>query len=259
MVTCWASGIGGCSLIQSGEHYVTGGLWSASSITISGFNWQNGKAKVLPVGSLEAKILCTTHNNQLGEHVDAEAIRIFKTIGAIGRDFQDSQINPQRKKRLLPKRYAVNGKLLERWAAKTLIDFVCVEGKSATSWHGTGNPAIEPPLDVVRAVYGKTRFNAPMGLYLAQENTSEPHLVLEEAIRVDPRFHPEDGGLVGGFLEFRNFGFLIWLIDQPFDAFTTERRGDVVFGSGGNQVHYHLNELRFAFNNVVRHKILFAW
>jgi len=229
------------------------------SITISGFNWQKGEAKNLPVGSLETNILCTTHNNQLGEQVDAEAIRVFKTIGAISQDFQDRQINPPRKKLLLPKRYTANGKLFERWAAKTLIDFVFVEGKSATSWHRTGTPAIEPPIEVINVVYGKTRFKPPMGLYLAQENTTEPHLVLQEAIRVDPRFHPEDGGLVGGFLEFRNFGFLIWLIDEPFDSFTTETRGGATFGAGGNAVHYHLDELKFAFNHVVRHKILFTW
>lgn len=259
MVTCWASGLGGCSSKQSGEHYVTRGLWSASYITISGFDWQGGQARQLPVGSLEANILCTTHNNLLGQQVDAEAIRIFKTVGEVVQIFQDWQANPPRKKPILPKRYKVDGKLFERWVAKTLIDFVCVEPSGGSTWYGTSSRAIEPPIDVVRAIYGQTDFEHPMGMYLAQENTHEPRVVLQEAIRVDPRFHPKDGGLVGGFFEFRNIRFLIWLVDEPFDSFITQSRSGATFGQSGNQVHYHLDELKFGFNGPVRHKILFAW
>jgi hypothetical protein len=259
MVTCWASGMGGCSSIQSGEHYVTRGLWSNTSITISGFDWQKGEAKLLPVGSLEANILCTTHNSKLGEQVDAEAIKLFKTIGEISQEFQNWQANPPRKKPLLPKRYEAQGKLLERWAAKTLIDFVCVEGKNTTKWHLTGALAIEPPIGVVRSICSEVDFEPPIGLYLAQENTYVPQVVLEEAIRVDPLFHPDDGGLVGGFLEFRNVRFLVWLVETPFDSFVAESRNAVAFGLGANTVHYHLDELKFAFNHVVRHKILIAW
>ncbi len=259
MITCWASALGGCSSIQSGEHYFTRGLWSNSSITVSGFDWQKGDAKILPVGSLEANILCTTHNNQLGEEVDAEAVRIFRILGAISQEFQEWQTNPPRKKPLLPKHYYADGRLLERWAAKTLIDVVCVEGKSGTKWHVTGAPAIKPSPDVVSAIYGKSTFQSPIGLYLAQESTQKPHTVLEEAIRVDPRFHPDDGGLIGGFLEFRNVRFLIWLHDTPLSDFVTETRNGVIFGQDGHAVHYHLDELKFAFNHVVRHKISINW
>ena len=259
VVTCWASGLGGCSLVQSGEHYITRGLWSNTSITISGFDWQEGEAKLLPLGSLEANILCTTHNNQLGENVDAEAVRIFKTIGDISQAFQDFQANPRMKKSLFPTRYVANGILLERWAAKTLIDFVCVEGKNTTKWYATGAPAIEPHIDIVKTIFGQAEFQRPLGLYLAQENTYEPHMVLEEAIRVDARFHPNDGGLVGGFLEFRNLRFLIWLIAEPFDSFITQSRSGAKFGQGGNPVIYHLAELKFEFNYVVRHKIQIRW
>src|SRR5258708_36657371 len=126
MVTCWASGIGGCSQKQSAEHYVTRGLWSASAIMINGFDWQEGQPRMLPVATLESKILCESHNNLLSE-IDAEATRIFKFIGEALLTSQERQRKPPAKKQLLPKKYQANGQLFERWSAKTLIDFVCVE------------------------------------------------------------------------------------------------------------------------------------
>jgi len=88
--------------------------------------------------------------------------------------------------------------------------------KSGGCHNLSGAPAVEPPVQVLSAIYDRTKFTHPMGLYSAQENTYGPHKVLEDATRVDPRFHPEGGGLVGGFLEFRNLRLLIWLIDKPF-------------------------------------------
>lgn len=258
MVTCWASGLGACSTDQSGEHYVTRGLWSADAITISGFDWQGGQEKKISLGTLEANILCSTHNSQLSS-VDAEAIRVFKFISQVIRSFQDWQIKSPVSPAISLKRYIADGKLFERWAAKTLIDFVCVDRKNDVRWHATDAPVLEPPIDVVRAIFGGTNFVRPMGLYLAQENTHVPQDVLREALGVDPRFHPEDHGLVGGFLEFRDFRFLIWLISEPFDSFTTESRNGIPFGFNGNAVHPHPEALRFQFNSVLSHEIVFTW
>ena len=191
MVTCWASGIGDCSAKQSVEHYVTRGLWSASAIMISGFNWQNGEAKTLPVATLETKILCKSHNERLSE-VDAEATRIFRFIGEALETFQHWQKQQPTKKQVFPTRYQADGQLFERWCAKTLIDFVCVE-KSDTRWHDTGAAVLDPPIDAVNAMYGITTFEHPMGFYLAQESIEKPQDVLREALTVDPRFHPKDG------------------------------------------------------------------
>jgi predicted nucleic acid-binding protein len=83
--------------------------------------------------------------------------------------------------------------------------------------------------------------------------------VLREALTVDPRFHPKSGGLVGAFLGFRDFRFLIWLTIEPFELFTTETSGGIPFGEPGNQVHYHPDALKVAVNNVVRYKVLLNW
>ena len=258
MVSCWAVGIGGCSAKQTAEHYVTRGLWSVSEIMISGFDWQGGKAKSLPVATLETHILCKTHNGALSE-VDAEAIRIFRFIGEALTTIQSWQKEAPAKKPLFPSRYYADGELFERWCAKTLIDFLCVE-KSETVWHDTGTPMMQPPVDVVRAVFGMSNFHHPMGLYLAQESTDRPQDVLREALTVDPRFHPGSGGLMGGFIGFRDYRFLIWLSKEPFELFTTETRGGVVFGGdSGNRVFYHPDTLKVQLNYVVRHKVILKW
>ena len=257
MVTCWATQLTGCSPKQSAEHYVTRGLWSSSQIMISGFDWQAGQPKMLPVATLQSKILCEAHNNQLSE-VDAEATRIFKFIGDALQGLQGRMKNPPAARPLLPKRYHAAGPLFERWCAKTLIDFVCVEN-SNTLWHGTNNKLISPPLEILHAVYGITDFQHPMGLYLAQESTNVPQDVLREALTVDPRFHPEDGGLMGAFLGFRDFRFLIWLTREPFEDFATETRSGVPFGNSGHPAHYHPDALKIALNHVVTHKVLFPW
>lgn len=246
-----------CSNKQSAEHYVTRGLWSASEIIISGFDWQKGEAKMLPVATLESKILCEYHNNKLSE-VDAEATRIFRFVGQSLSEFQDRETNLRKRKRLLPRRYQADGRLFERWCAKTLIDYVCVE-KSDTVWHGTTDPMLNPPIEILKAVYGQTKFDYPMGLYLAQESTKEPQYVLREQLNVDPRFHPDDGGLMGAFLEFRDFRFLIWLSRDPFETFVTETRTGIAFGKSGNAVLYHPDALKIAFNHVVEHKVIFRW
>jgi hypothetical protein len=257
MVTCWAAEMGGCSDKQSAEHYVTRGLWSSSEIMISGFDWQRGQPKMLPVATLESKILCKRHNNLLSG-IDAEATKIFSLLGDALSAAQHLQRNRSIKKALLPKRLHADGNLFERWCAKTLIDFVCVE-KSDAVWHDAGTPLLNVPLDLLHSVYGSSGFTHPAGLYLAQESTDQPRDVLREVLGVDPRFHPQDSGLMGAFLEFRDFRFLIWLSHEPFEAFVTETRTGVAFGDSGNPVHYHPDSLKVAFNHVVTHKVIFSW
>jgi hypothetical protein len=224
---------------------------------LSGFDWQDDRPRMLPVATLESKILCEKHNNLLSD-LDAEATRIFKFIGEAVLTLQERQRKPPAKKQLLPQKYQANGQLFERWCAKTLIDFVCVD-KSTTQWHDTDNPMLAPPIEILKAINGQAKFHHPMGLYLAQESTDKPQDVLREALAVDPRFHPEDGGLLGAFLEFRDFRFLIWLTPEPFEGFMTETRTGVPFGDSGNAVHYHPDALKVAFNHVVTHKVLFSW
>ncbi len=257
MVTCWAAGMGGCSNKQSAEHYVTRGLWTSSEIMISGFDWQKGQPKLLPVATLESKILCERHNNLLSD-IDAEAIEVFGFLGDALSALQRPQQKRSIKKLLLPKRLQADGKLFERWCTKTLIDFVCVE-KSDAVWHDGGTPLLDVPLNILNWVFSLSGLQHPAGLYLAQESTDQPHEVLREALRVDPLFHPQDNGLIGAFLEFRDFRFLIWLTGEPFEGFATETRTGVAFGDSGNPVHYHPDSLKVAFNHVVTHKVIFSW
>lgn len=54
---------------------------------------------------------------------------------------------------------------------------------------------------------------------------------------------------------FPNVRFLIWLYAKPSGDFVAATRIGVIFGYNGNAVHCHLDELKFALNHIVRHKI----
>jgi len=255
MVNCWASNLGDCSDKQSVEHYTTHGLWSAGENIISGFDWQKGHPKMLPVQALQSKILCEKHNNQLSE-LDAEATRIFRSIGGALEAFLKWQRQPLNKPNF-PGHYDASGPLFERWCAKTVIDFVCVD-KTDASWHDTRTTLMRPPKDVVQAIYGSKQFKYPMGLYLAQENTHKSQEVLREALNVDPRYHPEGKGLVGAFLEFRSYRFLVWLTHEPFESFNTETRSGALFGNSANAALYHPDVLAINFN-ITKHQVVLKW
>jgi hypothetical protein len=210
----------------------------------------------LPLATLESKILCRHHNGELSK-VDAEAIRIFKFLG----EALEAVRHPPKKKQLLPKRYEADGRLFERWCAKTLIDCACVE-RSKTRWHATGTIGSllrDPPPGIINAVFGLTKFSGPLGLYLAQESTAQAQEVLREEFSVDPLFHPVDDGLMGAFLSFRDYRFLLWLNSEPFESFYAETRSGVSFGDSGNPAHYHPDSLKVAVNYVAKHKVILRW
>lgn len=77
MVKCWAATLGGCSTTQSGEHYLSEGLWDSETITVRGL-WGE-EEKTIGFGSLNANILCTLHNSALSP-LDAGIRKISDTI-----------------------------------------------------------------------------------------------------------------------------------------------------------------------------------
>ena len=50
--------MGGCSSKQSGEHYVTKGLFEGDSLKVKGLPWCKFEEKTIGLGSATANILC---------------------------------------------------------------------------------------------------------------------------------------------------------------------------------------------------------
>ena len=65
MDNCWADSIGGCSTKISGEHIVSKSIFEDEFLNVSGVAWLSDSILTLPKKSLEANILCTTHNSKL--------------------------------------------------------------------------------------------------------------------------------------------------------------------------------------------------
>src|SRR5437763_15227957 len=113
--------LGGCSNIQSREHYLSQGLWDSDSITIKGL-WE--EERTVGLDSLTTKNLCKSHNELLSP-LDSAAKKLFSTMGELYR-LQDVRLKLKPSKFWAVKRYQENGSLFERWAAKFLVGFFYV-------------------------------------------------------------------------------------------------------------------------------------
>lgn len=112
---CWASQLGGCDGGQSGEHYVSKGLFDGSSITITGYPWCRGEARTIPLAGAKANILCKRHNELLSA-ADDEAIRFQD---ATMKFIRPIRIGKDGRLKKSPQRIVINGPLLSRWFSKT--------------------------------------------------------------------------------------------------------------------------------------------
>jgi hypothetical protein len=251
-MNCWASELGGCSNKQSREHYISEGLWKNRHVTIRGFNWLDGQEKTIPLPSLTAKILCTAHN-QLLSPLDSEAIHVFKALDEIWR-LQEVRRKLRPTKFWLVKRYEAHGNLFERWVAKTVIGLFCVI-HSDLHWHQTQAPCIQPPPDVLRAVYGHRSFDSPMGLYLAIDTGDKYDF--PDSIGFESWIHPAGG--LGGVLSFKDIKFPVWLSPEPIDQFSFEIGEGKVFGRGGTELVYRLRAGRFTVRKVLSQVLTFNW
>ena len=249
---CWAHRIGGCSSKQSKEHYITEGLWKSRSITIKGFDWLGDEEKTLPLPSLTSKILCTTHNSRLSP-LDAEAIRIFNVLDEIKR-LNDVRTKLKPTKFWHVKRYSANGNLFERWAAKTAIGVLCATNKDL-EWHQFRTPIVDPPQQILNAVFGCLGFVPPLGLYVAIKDGDQHDF--PDAVNLAPLFHP-DGGFVGANLEFKQMRFLIWLDNTSPTIFNIEV-GGTLFGPDGEELMYRLKEMRFEIRKVLSQAFKLEW
>jgi hypothetical protein len=218
MVNCWASYIGGCSHKQSGEHILSGCIFPSSFIYVKGLPSYFDESKPQGKAKLKRRILCTEHNSFFSP-ADTEARHFSETIGEIGR-VNNVRINISPRRRWTTCRYSADGNLVERWLAKSIINFFYAFG-DAQFWHYMGNPHSSPPADIVRAVFGQGQFPEPMGLYPA--TAPGDSITDDKDIKyfVELLHHPE-GGFVGGIIQVRWLRLLIWLSDDHPPVLSTQ-------------------------------------
>ena len=250
MVKCWASVIGGCSSEQSGEHYISQSLFS-DSVKISGYKWLGGETKT--IGSTpKAKILWRKHNSALSV-LNAHAGEAFSELRELQRMYS-VRLTLGRQRHWSIRGHQIDGLKFERWVAKAVIGLFCVVGKE-DRWHRTGTPPIEPPSDIVEAVFGLRAFEKPMGLWFAQGIGKPTQYV--DGVSVTPMVDPETNGLSAALLEFSGISFLVWFDTEKLASFTTH--DGAYFGPGGEEPLYHPKRMDFRISGSRSHYLKFIW
>lgn len=211
-VKCWAECMGGCSSIQSREHYITKGLFSGKAVKLKGLPWCKFEEKTVGLAAASSKMLCKTHNEQLS-NLDDSAIQAFESFRQIFA-LHDRQyaLPPQS---YLLRTWKIDGRLLERWFLKTLVNLVQVQSQVMRWPNGTTDRS--PPLDVVEAAYGIVPIVSPLGLHAAagigQQVTSGEH------IHFAPITDTNTGYIAGGTFEFSGLRFVFAWTQRNLEPF----------------------------------------
>ncbi len=109
---CWAKDISQCIGPQSGEHYVSKGLFEKSGVKMKGLPFCGDELVEIPLSGLKANILCKRHNELLAP-LDAEAKRL-----------KDSVLWDATSSQAPPGSTQIDGWLFARWMAKTYCNFM---------------------------------------------------------------------------------------------------------------------------------------
>lgn len=150
----------------------------------------------------------------------------------------------------------VSGSILEKWSAKFLVGLFCVLGKDKY-WHDTKTVSLQPPLEIVEAIYGLRAFENPVGLYLAYE-VGDQHYHERENVKVETFVH-QSGGFVGANLDFNGFRFLMWLSQESVKSSSVRSSAGTLFGPGAAQLMYHPQKGRFRIERLVSQRLVFEW
>ena len=119
------------------------------------------------------------------------------------------------------------------------------------------NRSLDPPSEIVEAIFGRRQFKNPAGWYLAYD-VGDRHYQ-EAGVNLAPLFHPDDRGLVGADLEFKGFRFILWLGGDDLDAFNVPTSEGRIFGPDGSQLMYHPKDCRFTISKILSQVLTLEW
>jgi hypothetical protein len=158
---CWAEGISPCSDEPSKEHAISKGIAAALHPSIRAVSFTTGGLELrqtIGVNSLTLPILCKRHNGELSP-TDTEAARFFSGLSRLtSRSLSDTGLMTTSGQAVL----AVDGHLMERWAAKTFLNLVL-----AAVPHSTEQSPLLPITgrQIAEEVFTSKPFPGRQGLY----------------------------------------------------------------------------------------------
>ena len=156
--SCWASALGGCDALSK-EHMIPKGLAQHAKFkAITFLNKGRTRERTLALRKLTVPILCRKHNSQLSP-LDAEAQRIIVGLyDLVTKPLGETALETASGQAVLE----VDGKLFERWCAKTFLNVLLMEVALFS----------EPPYpigitggQILSSVFSGNSFDEPIGLY----------------------------------------------------------------------------------------------
>lgn len=251
-IKCYASALENCSNIQSEEHYISRSFFTNNMLTVEGQNWLNGKPKTVSYKKLGLKILCDEHNKLLSP-IDTAISRFGHKI--------DELFEKQIKRSHLPRTtlwkkdvYEINGFVLEQWMIKAVIG--CMFENKTLRWHQDNLEAINPPIKILKAQFGLTTLEYPMGIY--QVMGVGEKFQNEQRAGICHLTHNETKGYVGALVNFRNLQFLMYLHNEP-NLGIFESWNGITFGTGHNEPIYRPTEWKFTTKGKISSILKFDW
>jgi len=191
---CWASMIGGCSVGSSREHYISGGIFDETIISVFGLPWCKDQPASIGLNNAVSKILCQTHNNQLSLY-DSEASKLshFLSSNVLEEPLKNDSIS-------------INGILLEKWLIKTMINLGYLGALDQPK-----HSRIDPEEAIVRYLFQNTKIRDGIGLYFVSgglSNTGYKTGVFWNAILNKS----ENDKIVGMLLTFNGIQFITCVV-----------------------------------------------
>lgn len=237
---CYARSTKNCSSDISREHFISHDVLRCfendGTLGLVGAPWQpEGTEKSLPPNALASKILCGRHNHALSP-LDAEAGRLFRTIGAFDRDFNDKPATDAMA--------MFSGEDIERWMLKTVCGMVA--SKHVAQDRIIRNTIVNDAW--VDALFGKRVWQAPLGMYAATPGQT----FHSSSFSFQPRTFPKTGEVVLADMQVNGFGFVLLLrkTDNPA-ALGIHRPRTVIFKQGEVAKSLELSWEDYRYRNVI--------
>jgi hypothetical protein len=197
MKDCWANSLGDCSGRISGEHLVSQGLFDVGGVIVRGLPWCKNESKTIGLSSLVKNTLCTEHNSRLSE-ADESAKRLRDRLRVMAGSVANESVADLHQ---LPAGH-INGFSIERWCAKTIINFAAgTVTRIGNSWHRG-----KPSRSLTEIVFGLKQFEPQAGLYWV--GAPGENIVVNDGVEV--MFFSDDENRVQG-ARFTLFGFTLLL------------------------------------------------
>lgn len=195
MKKCWANTIGQCGNKLTGEHLISNAILD-KKIVVQGFSWCKDSPKEIGSASLVNNFLCNIHNNALSP-CDNEIKNFVSSVeNFIKTEQRFTKYGFSMKK--VPVTFKVNGKLLEKWFVKTLINITLTNEKN-----------VKIPFDKILPILFSENniFEKPYGINFAIRINQA--IEIRNEISVQPLFNENE--LFGGLFKFKGFKIIVLL------------------------------------------------